>query len=166
MLIPTLIMAAIAVILGVVAYYQDGDQHIVGMRVSYKMMIEVLPLLLIALVVAGMAQVLAEEYQSFISEWLGPQSGLRGILIGSMLGTLTPGGPVVTVPILAGLLRSGSSVGVAVAYLTGWGLWSLDRLPLEIGLLGWKFTVIRIVSVCLLAPIAGLIAQTLFAESI
>ena len=113
-----------------------------------------------------MAQVLAVEYQSFISEWLGPQSGFRGILIGSMLGTLTPGGPVVTVPILAGLMRSGSSVGVAVAYLTGWGLWSLDRLPLEIGLLGWKFTVIRIASVCLLAPIAGLIAQTFFAESI
>ena len=118
MLIPTLIMAAIAVILSLVAYYQGGDQHIVGMKVSYKMMIEVLPLLLIALVVAGMAQVLAVEYQSFISEWLGPQSGFRGILIGSMLGTLTPGGPVVTVPILAGLLRSGSSVGVAVAYLT------------------------------------------------
>ena len=147
MLIPTLIMAAIAVILGLVAYYQGGGQHIVGMKVSYKMMIEVIPLLLIALVVAGMAQVLAVEYQSFISEWLGPQSGFRGILIGSMLGTLTPGGPVVTVPILAGLLRSGSSVGVAVAYLTGWGLWSLDRLPLEIGLLGWKFTVIRIASV-------------------
>ena len=83
------------------------------------MMIEVLPLLLIALVVAGMAQVLVVEYQPFISEWLGPQSGLRGILIGSMLGTLTLGGPVVTVPILAELLRSSSSVGVAVAYLTG-----------------------------------------------
>ena len=82
MLIPTLIMAAIAVILGLVAYYQGGGQHIVGMQVSYKMMIEVLPLLLIALVVAGMAQVLAVEYQPFISEWLGPQSGLRGILIG------------------------------------------------------------------------------------
>ena len=61
MLIPTLIMAAIAVILGLVAYYQGGGQHIVGMQVSYKMMIEVLPLLLIALVVAGMAQVLAVE---------------------------------------------------------------------------------------------------------
>ena len=82
MLIPTLIMAAIAVILSLVAYYQGGGQHIVGMKVSYKMMIEVLPLLLIALVVAGMAQVLAVEYQSLISEWLGPQSGFRGILIG------------------------------------------------------------------------------------
>ena len=50
MLIPTLIMAAIAVILSLVAYYQGGGQHIVGMKVSYKMMIEVLPLLLIALV--------------------------------------------------------------------------------------------------------------------
>ena len=39
MLIPTLIMAAIAVILSLVAYYQGGGQHIVGMKVSYKMMI-------------------------------------------------------------------------------------------------------------------------------
>ena len=91
---------------------------------------------------------------------------MRGILIASAAGTLTPGGPVVTVPILAGLLRSGSSVGVAVAYLTGWGAWSLARLPLEIAILGWKFTVIRVLSVCLLPPLAGLIAQTFFAKTL
>jgi uncharacterized membrane protein YraQ (UPF0718 family) len=165
MLIPTLIMALIATALVYVGYYQGDGQHITGLQVSFKMMIQMMPLLLLALVIAGMAQVLAAQQQEFISKWLGPESGLRGILIASAAGTLTPGGPVVTIPLLAGLLRSGSSIGVAVAYLTGWGAWSLARLPLEIAILGWKFTLIRVASVCLLPPIAGLIAQTLFSKA-
>lgn len=162
MLTPTLIMAGVASALVLVGYYQGDDQHIAGLQVSLKMMVQMMPLLLLALVIAGMSQVLAAQQEAFISKWLGPESGLRGIMIASVAGTLTPGGPVVTVPLLAGFLRSGASVGVAVAYLTGWGAWSLARLPLEVAILGWRFTLIRIASVCLLPPIAGLIAQTFF----
>ena len=166
MIVPTLIMALIASLMIIVGYQQGNNQHIEGLKLAITMTKQMMPLLLLALVIAGMAQVLATNHQDFINKWLGPESGVRGILIASIAGTLTPGGPVVTVPILAGLLKSGSSIGVAVAYLTGWGAWSFARLPLEIAILGWKFTAIRVVSVCLLPPIAGLIAQTLFADTI
>ncbi|HAJ06051.1 MAG: permease [Gammaproteobacteria bacterium] len=166
MVTPTLIMGIIALLMLFFGYQQGNNQHIEGLKVTLVMIKQMMPLLVLALVIAGMAQVLSSQQQEFIDKWLGPESGMRGILIASAAGTLTPGGPVVTVPILAGLLRSGSSVGVAVAYLTGWGAWSLARLPLEIAILGWKFTVIRVLSVCLLPPLAGLIAQTFFAKTL
>ena len=165
MLTPTLIMGGVAGALVLGGYYQGNNLHITGLQISAKMIVQMMPLLLLALVIAGMSQVFAAQQEEFITKWLGPESGLRGIILASVAGTLTPGGPVVTVPLLAGLLRSGSSIGVAVAYLTGWGAWSLARLPLEVAILGWKFTLISVASVCLLPPIAGLIARTFFSKA-
>jgi len=73
-----------------------------------------------------------------------------------------PGGPYVSLPIAAGLLRTGASIGTMVAFLTGWSLWAITRLPLEIGIMGWKFWLIRLACTFFFPPIAGLIANRLF----
>jgi len=52
-----------------------------------------------------------------------------------------------------------------VAFLTGWSLWAVSRLPLEVGILGWKFTLIRIASTFFFPPIAGLIAHMFFSNA-
>ena len=75
---------------------------------------------------------------------------------------LTPGGPYVSLPVALGLLRAGAGAGTMVAYLTGWSLWAIARLPMEVGILGWKLTMIRFVSTLIFPPIAGLIAHLLF----
>ncbi|MDZ7262573.1 MAG: permease, partial [candidate division KSB1 bacterium] len=97
--------------------------------------------------------------------WVGAESGLRGILIGTVAGGLSPGGPYVNLPVVAGFLRAGAGVGTMVAFLTGWSLWAVSRLPMEIGILGWKFTLIRIASTFFFPPIAGWIAQILFVNA-
>jgi hypothetical protein len=38
---------------------------------------------------------------------------------------------------------------------------SVARLPLEVGIMGWRFTLIHILSVIIFAPLAGLIATLL-----
>ena len=90
---------------------------------------------------------------------------MRGILIGTVAGALAPGGPYVSFPVAAGLLRSGASVGTMVAFVTGWSLWAVSRLPMEVGILGWKFTLIHIASTFFFPPIAGLIAQMFAANA-
>jgi uncharacterized membrane protein YraQ (UPF0718 family) len=160
MLIPTIVMGVFAVILLVIGYYKGQGQHISGVKSGLNMTVEILPLLILAFIVAGMIQVLVS--QELLSKWVGVESGMRGILIGTVAGGLTPGGPYVSLPIVAGLLRSGASVGTLVAFLTGWSLWAVSRLPMEIGILGWKFTLIRIASTFFFPPIAGLVAQMVF----
>jgi hypothetical protein len=49
-----------------------------------------------------------------------------------------------------------------VAFLTGWSLWAFGRLPMEVGILGWKLTLIRFASTFFFPPIAGWVAQTFF----
>ena len=160
MLIPTLIMGTLALVLLGIGFYQGGDQHIVGMKSAISMVVEIAPLLIFAFIVAGMVQVLIP--QDLILKWVGVESGMRGILLGSLAGGLSPGGPYVNLPIAAALLRSGASIGTMVAFLTGWSLWAFARLPMEVGIMGWKFTLIRLACTCIFPPIAGLIAQTLF----
>lgn len=160
MLIPTLIMAAIAFILLGIGYSKGASLHLIGLKSAWRMTYQVLPLLIFAFIIAGMIQVLLP--QNLLDRWVGAESGLRGIMIGTVAGGLTPGGPYVALPVIAGFLKSGAGVGTMVAYLTSWSLWAIARLPMEFGILGWRFTLVRLASTFFFPPIAGLIAHKLF----
>ncbi|GAB4387997.1 MAG: hypothetical protein Kow0025_04740 [Thermodesulfovibrionales bacterium] len=160
MLFPTLIMGAFALALVAAGLARGRGEHLEGLRAAAAMTLEILPLLLFAFVIAGMVQALLPS--EHLSRWIGAESGLRGILIGTVAGGLSPGGPFVSLPLAAGLLRAGAGVGTMVAYLTGWSLLAVSRLPMEVGVLGWKFTAIRLASTCLFPPLAGLLAHALF----
>lgn len=160
MLISTGIFAVLAVILLSVGYRNGQGQHIAGIKISATMIVQVLPLLFFAFLVAGMVQVLIPK--ELILKWVGAEAGFKGILIGSIAGGLTPGGPFVNLPLAAGLYRSGAGVGTMVAFITGWSIYALARLPLEIGILGWRLTAIRIASTFMFPPLAGIIAHVVF----
>jgi uncharacterized membrane protein YraQ (UPF0718 family) len=161
MLVPTIIMGALAGILFLIAYYKGGGQHIIGMKSGLRMTVQILPLLIFSFIAAGMVQVLVS--QQLLSKWVGTESGMRGIFIGTVAGAFAPGGPYVSLPVAAGLLQAGAGVGTMVAFLTGWSLWAFSRLPMEVGIMGWEFTLIRIASTFFFPPIAGLIAQVITA---
>ena len=162
MLIPTIIMGLLAIALIFIGYQKGGGEHILGLKSAGNMVIQIIPLLAFALIIAGMVRVLIPH--EMISKWVGAESGFRGLLIGTALGGLMPGGPYVSMPIAAGLLRTGASIGTMVAFLTGWSLWAISRLPIEVGLMGWKFTLIRLACTFFFPPIAGLIANRLFSN--
>ena len=162
MLIPTIVMGLLAIVLIFIAYNKGGGEHILGLKSAGNMVIQIIPLLVFAFIVAGMIQVLIPH--ELISKWIGAESSFRGILIGTVAGGLAPGGPYISLPIAAGLLRAGASVGTMVAFLTGWSLWAIGRLPMEIGIMGWKFTLIRIACTFFFPPIAGLIANRFFSN--
>jgi len=160
MLIPTIIMGVIAIVLLFIGYQKGGGEHILGLKSAGNLLIQIVPLLIFAFIIAGIIPLLIP--QEMISKWIGAESGFRGILIGTAMGGLMPGGPFVSMPIAAGFLRVGASVGTMVAFLTAWSLWAVTRLPLEVGILGWKFVLIRLACTFFFPPIAGLIANRFF----
>jgi len=163
MLIPTVVMAVVAVALVFVGYFRGQGDHISGLKSAVTMTGSIMPMLIAAFVIAGMIQVLLPR--EVVSRWVGAESGIRGILIGTVAGGFTPGGPYVSLPVVAGLLHAGAGIGTMVAFLTGWSLWAFSRLPLELGILGWRLTLIRLGCTFFFPPIAGLIAQALFGNT-
>jgi len=161
MLIPTIFMGILAIALLLIGYFKGQNQHIEGLNATYKMTTQIIPLLIFAFIVAGMVQVLLP--QNSISKWIGDESGFRGILIGSVAGSLTPGGPFVSMPIALSLWQKGAGIGTMVAFLSAWSLLAIARMPMEVGIMGWKFTLIRLACTFFFPPIAGIIAQFFFA---
>lgn len=160
MLIPTLVMACLAIILLIMGYSKGEGQHIAGLKSALKMTTEILPLLVFAFIMAGMIKVLLP--QELLSKWIGEESGIRGILLGTLAGGITPGGPYVSLPLAAGFLRAGAGIGTMVAFITAWSLWAVTRMPMEIGIMGWKFTFVRLACTFFFPPIAGFLAQMFF----
>ena len=162
MLIPTIIMAVLAIVFVFLAYKKGGGEYILGLKAAGTMLVQLLPLLVFAFIIAGTIPLLV-PYET-ISKWIGAESGIRGILIGTIVGAFMPGGPYVSLPLAAGFLRVGAGIGTMVAFITGWSLIAISRLPLEIGIMGWKFTLIRMACTLIFPPIAGLIAEKLFSN--
>ncbi len=162
MLIPTIIMGVIAIALLILGYQRGGGEHILGLKSAGTILLQIVPLLIFSFIIAGMIQILVPT--EIISKWVGTESGFRGILVGTVVGGFMPGGPFVSLPIAAGLLRTGASIGTMVAFMTGWSILAVTRLPMEIGIMGWQFTLIRVACTFFFPPIAGLLANLFFSR--
>lgn len=160
LIIPTIIMGATATVLLIIAYRRGNNEHIVGLKSAGNILIQISPLLIFAFIIAGLIQSIIPS--EMISQWVGTESGLKGVLLGAIAGGLMPGGPFISMPIAAGLLKAGANIGTMVALITGWSLWAVTRLPIEIGIMGWRFTAIRLAITFSFPIIAGLLANFLF----
>jgi uncharacterized protein len=117
--------------------------------------------LLLGFVLAGLIQVMIPE--AVVLRWLGKQHLWYGVLAGWGLGLLIPGGPYVTFPIAANLLRQGAAPGPLIALISAKVLLSPIRvLSFEAPLLGWPMTAARLLPSLCLPPLLGLMGQWLF----
>jgi hypothetical protein len=76
-----------------------------------------------------------------------------------VVGGLVPGAPYATFPLIAALYQSGASLGAVVGFVSAWALWSVSRLPVEMGLIDPKPALIRYTITFIVPPIAGLLAE-------
>ena len=153
-----LIMLALAGALTVWAYMKGPDHALDGLKGGGKLFWDILPVLIPAFIAAGMIpQILPRE---ILTRWLGEGSGLRGLVIATVAGSLTPGGPFVQFPIVAALLKAGAGVAPVMAYITAWSLLGVNRfLIYEIPLLGWKLSLSRLAASLVFPVIIGMLAR-------
>ena len=102
-----LIIYGLAIAVTVAAYFRDPGLPAVGLRAGGQLFLEVLPRLAAALVLTGMIQVMISP--EWIQHWLGRGSTRRAIFAGFVAGILTPGGPLVSFPIMAVFYKGGAS---------------------------------------------------------
>ena len=158
-----LIFAGIAVIAGALCYAKGEDFFRTGVDASVSMTLDVLPRLVAAFLLAGFVEVLMPR--DLIRKWIGDKSGLKGVLIASLAGALTPGGPIASFPLIAALYKLGADFGPLVAYLTAWELIAVQRMVVwEIPFMGTRFVLFRVLVSFLLPVLAGMIARAIAAR--
>jgi uncharacterized membrane protein YraQ (UPF0718 family) len=153
------IVYAIALVLAVAAYLKGEQRHILGITEASKTFLLVLPTLIGAFLIAGYIRVLVPE--GVVREWVGEESGFKGILVGYLAGTLTFGGPFISFPIAASLYHAGGSVITVTTYITSWALWGGGIIFYEFSILGPRLFTVRLVASILFPLLAGVIAAFL-----
>jgi uncharacterized membrane protein YraQ (UPF0718 family) len=109
--------------------------------------------IVLSFLVAGLAEALMPR--EWVSAALGEDSGWRGLLLASVAGIVTPAGPFVSMPLAAGLLRSGAAPAAVVTFVASWSLLAAHRLfAWEVPILGASFAFMRW-GLCLVLPIAA-----------
>jgi uncharacterized protein len=147
----TIVMLVAAVITLMVVHWRSPEAAGKGLGAAGALILEITPRMLAAFTIAGLIQAVVP--QEVIVKWMGHGSGMRGILIGMTLGSVTPGGPMTHFPIVASLFKVGVGIGPLVSYLTAWSLFGLQRIIMwEIPFLGPKIVAIR-VAVSLFFPL-------------
>ncbi|MBI3990399.1 MAG: permease [candidate division NC10 bacterium] len=159
----TIVMGLIALILFLVAFSKGQGVALEGLKTGGELLLSVAPRLLFAFAISGLIQVLIPK--QFIGRWIGRGSGWKGLLIASIAGVFTPGGPILSFPIVASLYQSGAGMGPLVSYLTSWALLGLHRLiAWEFPLMGPRFVAMRVLVSVLMPPLAGWLVMWLAHE--
>lgn len=151
------VLSIMAAVLLLIAYRQG--KHIEGLKEAKKMLLNVLPLLVLAFIMVGFISLTIPE-ESFRA-WLGKESGWRGLIIGPIVGALVQGGPYAFFPLFDAVFRDSIATGTAVAMITAWGMINVGHLPYEITFLGPRFVVMKYSIYIALPSLAGLVANLL-----
>jgi len=150
----------VALVLGFVAYFRGGRLHIQGLKVTWGYAVDVFPQITMAFLIAGFFSVIVPA--DLVAAWLGKESGIKGILVASLVGGFIPGGPIISFPIVVVLFKAGAEIPALIAFLTAWSLFAFHRvLGYEIPLVGFRFASVRLLSSLLLPPLAGILAGVL-----
>ena len=156
------VIGTLVLIAAVIAWRSGGSARVgQALASGAGLFLSVLPNLLLGFALAGFLHVLLP--QELISQWMGQGSGIRGLLVGTGAGMLTPGGPFTHFPILASFLSKGAGVGPVCAYIAAWALIGLNRFIVwELPILGPQIAFVRFLASAAVPPFIGWLAAWLF----
>ncbi len=150
----------LVVVLGIWAARKPGRLHVVASGIAINQILRILPRITLAILTAGfLGKLLPGE---LIGSLIGAESGAKGILIASLAGGFTPGGPIISFPIVVVLRESGAGLPQLIAFLTAWSVFAIHRVLIyESTLMGWRFSAVRLFASLTLPPLAGFSADLL-----
>jgi uncharacterized membrane protein YraQ (UPF0718 family) len=160
----TIMLAALVALSAVLVWRRDGVNGLTEI-LSHDLSLfgGILPRVLAGcLLGAFIAEMLPHDK---VSKSLGPESGLKGLLIGAAFGAVLPGGPFTAYPVASALLAVGADFGATISMVVSWTLIGYGRaVAWEIPIMGTDFTLWRIVISLPLPLIAGAFGRFVYAR--
>jgi uncharacterized membrane protein YraQ (UPF0718 family) len=152
-------VAVVVVVAAAIVYWRDGQSKFFEILISdLYLFVDILPKVLAACLIAAFVAVLMPR--AAVQRWVGAESGILGILIATLAGTICPGGPITIFPIAAAFVAIGADVGAAIAFITSWTLLGYARILVwELPFFGGEFVLWRTLISIPLPIVAGLLTR-------
>lgn len=156
-----LVLAGMALASGLVCWWFKGpDAVFESLHTDIKTFLDLVPKMALAFLLAALVTALISR--ATIAKWLGEQSGVKGVALATGVGAVTPGGPMMSFPLVASLAKAGAGRASLIAYLTSWETLGFQRILVwEIPLLGPEMTAMRFVASLPLPFLAALVSERL-----
>ena len=158
----TIAIAVLVAISAALVYRRDGAEGVWEiLKHDLTLFGGILPRVLAGcLLGAFIAEILPHEK---VARSLGPESGLKGLLIGTAFGAILPGGPFTAYPVASALLTVGADFGATIALVVSWTLIGYGRaIAWELPIMGTDFTLWRIVISLPLPILAGALGRFVY----
>ena len=147
--------------MGLTCYVVLGPELFSGaVGESLELVGNTLPRVAAAQLVAGFVWAMLPRER--FSQLADADRGLRGLVIATAAGIITPGGPSSAFSLLAIAAGTGADRGILITYITSWALLAVQRIIVwDLPFMGAEFSATRFL-VCLPLPLlAGIIARRL-----
>lgn len=149
------LLFVLAVILYVWAFAVAPDKAMQALAVGWRTLLGIVPIIAAVFAALGLFNVWVDKKK--IAAALGKGGGIKAVAIASLAGTILVGPVYVIFPLLKAVREHGARWAVVGAVLAAWAV-KVPMVPMEIGMLGLRFSVARIVLVALAAiPIGYLL---------
>ena len=154
----TLLYALTLMLLGL-SFAKDRQKTLLGLKKAWKSFEGILPQFLSILVLVGLMLALVDE--TVISRLLGAESGVTGMAVAAVVGsvTLIPG--FIAFPLAASLLAAGAGYGQMAMFLTTLMMVGIVTLPLESTFFGKRLALTRNLLAFLYAVVSSTIMGVL-----
>ncbi len=157
----TIILYCVAGCLLALSFFKDRQKTKAALRKAWKSFENILPPLLTVLFIIGILLSILDAQT--ISSLLGAESGVIGLTLAAVLGSITLIPGFVAFPLAASLLRAGAGYGQITMFVTTLMMVGVVTLPLEIRYFGRKLAFRRnglalISAIMISLLIGGLIA--------
>ncbi len=161
----TIFIAVLVAVCMAIVYRRDGlDGAMTILKHDVGMFGEILPRVLAGCWLGVLiARVLPQDK---VSRALGPQSGLKGLIIGTAFGAILPGGPFTVYPVGAAMLTVGADFGAVIAMVVSWSLIGYGRvISWELPIVGADYVTWRVIVSLPIPILAGLFGRFVYLRS-
>ena len=132
---------SLALILTILSFINDRKKTKLGLKKAWKAFENILPQLLVVLLIVGI--MLSVLNAAFIAKIIGKDSGIMGIILAAVFGSITMIPPFVSLPTAAALLKTGAGYAQIAVFISTLMMVGIITLPLEIKYFGSKIAIGR-----------------------
>lgn len=138
------------------AFITSPERAVKALQAGLQTFLSVLPILTAVFGAIGLFNVLVDRKK--VADALGESGGIKAIVLASLAGTILVGPVYVVFPLMKTVREHGARWAVVGAVLAAWAV-KIPMVPMEIGMLGLKFSVARVVLVAVAAVPIGLLLE-------
>ncbi|MFQ3676101.1 MAG: permease [Endomicrobiia bacterium] len=135
------ILLILTIISLLLSFYYNKEKTLLGIKKGLMMLLTLLPTVLNVLIFVSIFLVLVP--QDLLIKLLGKNSGVLGIIIASILGSISLMPGIISFPLGKILLDNGASYTVVTTFLTTLMMVGVITLPMEIKYFGVKVSLLR-----------------------